>query len=231
VTYDLYFWPAGTAVDAGSAETMARRLARERVDGLRADPRVVAFRAEVLRRWPELADRIEPWHGDLGWRQAWGRTDVADRYVILTVAHGWPGIAALAIVAGAYGLDTYDPQRGQVTVPRDGAEGAGVPDVIGRVAGEVAEDGLVRALKAISADIGYRYDDLDEAALSGALDGTDAGADEEGGGWFEYPLGGEPLLTVRLARVADRDAVAVRVDGAMPLELAARVEAVIARSP
>src|SRR5438128_2647597 len=60
VTYDLYFWPAGTAADAESAEAMARRLARERVDGLRADPRVVAFRAAVLRRWPELADRIDP---------------------------------------------------------------------------------------------------------------------------------------------------------------------------
>jgi len=51
VSYDLYFWPTGVAVEPGP---LADELAEEDADGLAADERVLAFRAELLRRWPEL---------------------------------------------------------------------------------------------------------------------------------------------------------------------------------
>jgi hypothetical protein len=77
----------------------------EQADELVADQRVVAFRAELLRRWPELADMIAPWHHDLDWRQPWGCTDLADRFVGLTLPFGWKDIAELPVLAGAYGLE------------------------------------------------------------------------------------------------------------------------------
>jgi hypothetical protein len=44
---------------------------------------------------------------------------------------------------------------------------------------------VVQFLELVSHYIGYRYDDLDEAALTGALVRTD---DESTDGWFSYPL-------------------------------------------
>ncbi|MFV2104550.1 hypothetical protein [Micromonospora sp. LOL_024] len=76
MSYDLYFWPSGAAENP---RRLADRLADERADALVADERVLAFRAESLRRWPDLVDMIAPWHHDLGGRQPWGRTDLADR--------------------------------------------------------------------------------------------------------------------------------------------------------
>lgn len=68
------------------------------------DERVLAFRAELLRRWPDLMDMIAPWHHDLGWRQPWGRTDLADRFVGLTLPFRWKDTAELpaldAVLAG-----------------------------------------------------------------------------------------------------------------------------------
>ncbi|MEV0131011.1 hypothetical protein AB0H83_21430 [Dactylosporangium sp. NPDC050688] len=184
---------------------------------------MLAFRAELLRRWPELASMIAPWHQDLDWRP-YGRTDLADRFVVLTLPFGWPATAALPVVAGAFGLDVYDPQPDSLVPPRPGAPDAGVPERITRVAGWVVEDHVVQALRQISAYIDYRYDELDEAALTGALEGTN---DETADGWFEYPLAGTPALTIRLARSADGSVVMVQVDGAMDIVLAARIDTVL----
>lgn len=107
VSYDYYFWTAGTTADPGQ---LAEQLAEEEADGVRADPGVLTFRAELLRRWPELADHIEPWHEDLGWREPWGRTDLADRFVILTLSYSWNDTAELPQLARRHGLDCYDPQ-------------------------------------------------------------------------------------------------------------------------
>jgi hypothetical protein len=111
VSYDLYFWPCGAAKNPGR---LANRLGKEIVGALVPDERVVAFRAELLRRWPDLADMIAPWHHDLGWRQPWGRTDLADRFVAVTLPYSWDQTAALPALAGVYGLDCYDPQSGEL---------------------------------------------------------------------------------------------------------------------
>ncbi|GAA2382999.1 hypothetical protein [Dactylosporangium salmoneum] len=221
MSFDLYFWPSGAA---RNPRRLAGRLADERAKGLAPDARVLALRAELLRRWPELADHIAPWHHDLGWRQPWGRTDLADRFITLTLSYGWDAVTALPLVAGAYGLDVYDPQSDRLTPPRPGAADAGVPELVTRVAGRVDEDRLVPALRHFSACIGYRYDDLDEAALTGALDNT---SDERADGWFEYPLAGTPALTVRLARSPGSTAVCVQIEGVMDIVLATRIEIVL----
>lgn len=211
VSYDLYFWVTGVAEDS---QDLADRLADEDADGLEPDERVLAFRGELLRRWPELADRIAPWHEDLEWRKPWGRTDLADRFVGLTLAYGWEATSALPALAGAYGIDTYDPQTGQLTRAR-----ARDPfDEVAHVEGRVGEQHVVRVLRGISSFIGYAYDELDESALTGALDGT-----SDDGDWFEYPLAGTPTLTVQLARRAGGGSVFVRVDGGMDLVLATRI--------
>jgi hypothetical protein len=223
VSFDLYFWLAGAAKDPGR---LADRLAEERAGGLRPDERVLAFRAELLRRWPGLADMIAPWHDDLGWRQPSGRTDLADRYVMIYLPWSWEPVDALPALAGLYGLDCYDPQCGKLipSKPRPadtsvtGAAGAG------SVAGQVGEDRVVALFQYISRCIGYRYDDLDEAALTGALDDADP---ESADSWFTYPLHGAPPLLVHLAQSTGSTTVNVRVEGAMDALLAARIEAML----
>ncbi|GHJ15327.1 hypothetical protein [Micromonospora sp. AKA38] len=221
MSYDLYFWLSGAAEDP---RRLVDRLADEETDGLVADERVLAFRAELLRRWPDLADMIAPWHHDLVGRQPWGRTGLAVRFVGVTLPHGWQGISALPVLAGAYGLDSYDPQSGRLVRPGSSLEGREVRDDVAHVDGWVAEGHVVRLLRQISAYIGYSYDDLDEAALTGALDETN---DEAVDGWFEYPLAGAPMLVVRLAQAPGSAVVSVRVEGDMDLVLATRIETVL----
>jgi hypothetical protein len=173
VSYDLYFWPPGAAVEPGP---LVGELAEEEADGLAADERVLAFRAELLRRWPELTDMIAPWHRDLGRRQPWGRTDLADRFVVLTLPFGWRDAAALPVLAHAHGLDCYDSQaeellRGQPESgdgPQPAGLRAGDSSSTDRpsVRGWVNEGNVVRLMEQISTYIGYSYDDLDEAALT-----------------------------------------------------------------
>ncbi len=231
MSYDLYFWPAGAADEPGP---LAERLADEDADGLTADERVSAFRAELLRRWPELADMIAPWHHDLGWRQPWGRTDLADRFVGLTLPFRWKDTAELSVFANAYGLDCYDPQVDELLPGEPKSSGPSQPtmhavregsaDGVASVQGWVNEDNVVRLLEQVSGHIGYSYDDLDEAALTGALDGTN---DESADGWFQYPLQGSPALMVHLAQSPGSAVVSVHLEGNMDAVLAARIETLL----
>jgi len=204
VSFDLYFWPSGAT---GRPRRLANRLADGNTQGLAPDPRVVAFRAELLRRWPELDGRVAPWDEEL-----------ADRYVALHLAFGWPGISALPVLARAHQLDCYDPQVGGLAVAPAGI-GPGGATV---VEGWVHEHHVGRALRQISDYIGYRYDDLDEDALTGALDDTD----DEAGPWFDYPLAGTPALVVFLARSVGGSVVTIRVEGTMDLVLSTRIDTV-----
>lgn len=195
---------------------------------------MLAFRADLLRRWPELTDRIAPWHHDLGWRQPWGRTDLADRFVTLTLPFGWKDTAALPALAHDHGLDCYDPEadellRGQ---PESGDRpkppalppGGGPSNDRAPVQGWVNEGNVVRLMEQISTYIGYSYDGLDEAALTGVLDETD---DESSDGWFEYPLAGNPELTVHLAQSPGSANVSVRVQGDADVVLAAKIQTLL----
>jgi hypothetical protein len=70
-------------------------------------------------------------------------------------------------------------------------------DDVTQLCGWVAEQHVVRLLRQISAYVSYPFDDLDEAALTSALDDTN---DETTDRWFEYPLAGTATLLIRLAR-------------------------------
>ncbi|MEU8283953.1 hypothetical protein AB0C01_06395 [Micromonospora sp. NPDC048905] len=218
MSYDLCFWPSGAADDP---RRLADRLADEKAGGLVPDERVLAFRTELLRRWPDLADMIAPWHSDVGWRQPWGDTGLADRFVGLTLPYGWEDLSALPVLAGSFGLDSYDPQSERLVPPGSLPPHRAVRDDVAQVEGWVTEENVVRLLRQISVYVGYAYDDLDEAALVGALDDTD---DDAADGWFEYPLAGTPMLVVRLALSPGSTVVSVRVEGAMDLVLATRIE-------
>lgn len=167
---------------------------------------------------------ISPWHVDLGRRQPWGRSDLADRFVGLTLPFRWEAVDALPTLAGSHGLDCYDPQADRLVSPRPGPGAAAEPADVPYVGGWVFEDHVERLFRQVSAYIDYRYDELDEAALVGALDDTD---DESADAWFEYPLEGSPPLIVRLAQSRGSAVVSVRVEGVMDPVLAARVETVL----
>ncbi|MFI7547452.1 hypothetical protein [Actinoplanes sp. NPDC049599] len=221
MSYDLYFWPSGAA---SNPRRLAERLADEEAGDLLLDERVLSFRTELLRRWPDLADRIAPWHHDLGMRQPWSRTDLADRFVGVTLPYGWADISALPALAGAFGLDSYDPQVEQLLSTGARPRDRGVLDGVAQVGGWVSEEHVVRLLRQISTYIGYAYDDLDEAALTGALEDTN---DEAADGWFDYPLSGTPPLMILLAQSPGSAVVSVRVEGAMDLVLATRIETLL----
>ncbi|WP_204014962.1 hypothetical protein [Virgisporangium aurantiacum] len=223
MTYDLYFWPSGAADDIFR---LADQLAEEEAEDLAPDARVLTFRAELLRRWPDLADHLEPWHHDAEWITPGGRTDLADRYVLLTLPYSWHGISALPALAGWYGLDCYNPQAEQLVASRLRlqASDSGGPADITEIEGQVADNHVVRLCQQVSAFINYRYDELDEVALVGALDDTD---DQASDAWFEYPLQGAPPLTIRLAQSSDGTRVSVRIEGSMDLVLATRIESLL----
>jgi hypothetical protein len=109
VAYDLYFWKSAS----GEASEVCDRLADEDVQGVDASPDVLLFRAEVLRRWPDLADSISPWAPDLGWRLPWGREDLGAYFVSLTFLYGSDPQRLINVVALAheYSLVVYDPQN------------------------------------------------------------------------------------------------------------------------
>jgi hypothetical protein len=86
------------------------------------------------------------------------------------------------------------------------------------------EANLVRFLEHLSRYIGYAYDHLDEAALTGALEDTD---DESTDRWFSYPLAGTPPLTVHLARTDGGGVVSIHIEGDIDQILAARIETLL----
>ena len=110
VTYDLYFWKSAD----GEAGEVCNRLADEDVDGVEASPDTQRFRAELLRRWPDLADKISPWAPDLTWRQPWGREDLAAYFVSLTLPYNTDQQTLNDVLALAHerGVVVYDPQAG-----------------------------------------------------------------------------------------------------------------------
>lgn len=90
--------------------------------------------------------------------------------------------------------------------------------------GWVSEDNVIPFMQHVSRYIGYRYDDFDETALTGALAQTD---DESADGWFDYPLEGRPPVVVSLARAVGGTVVSIRVYGTIDPVLAARIETLI----
>jgi hypothetical protein len=82
------FWKAAVV---GDPTDVCDSLAEEDAGCVEPSADVLAFRRDLLLRWPDLADCISPWHTDLDWRQPWGATDLADRFVYLTLPYGWGG--------------------------------------------------------------------------------------------------------------------------------------------
>jgi hypothetical protein len=122
------------------------------------------------------------------------------------------------------GLDSYDPQSEELLLSGPRPQDWGALDGVAEVSGWVNEEHVVRLLRQISTYIGYAYDDLDEAALTGALDGTD---EEAADGWFDYPLTGTPPLLILLAQSPGSAVVSVRVEGTMDRVLATRIETLL----
>ncbi|MER7415796.1 hypothetical protein ABT346_03250 [Micromonospora peucetia] len=128
-----------------------------------------------------------------------------------------------------YSANFYDPQASELLVARPqarhesesgGDNARSAADAQPAVQGRVAEDDVVQMLKRISGYIGYAYDHLDEAALTGALDDTN---DESADAWFRYPLMGMPPLLVHLARSPGGAVVSVHIEGTMGRILTTRI--------
>lgn len=105
MSVDLCFWESG--------EGDAAELYEEAADGIdhvfATSMRVVEFRTELLRRWPDLADSVGPleYDPDLD-----APSDLS-RFVLLTI-HASKGerIPEIVDLALGCGLVGYDPQIG-----------------------------------------------------------------------------------------------------------------------
>jgi len=104
VSVDLCFWESGD----GDAEELYEDAAEGIDHTFAASTRVLEFRAELLRRWPDLADSVEPPEFD---HELEAPSDLS-RYVLVTMhASKSDRIPAMIDLALAYGLLGYDPQH------------------------------------------------------------------------------------------------------------------------
>ncbi len=90
------------------------------------------------------------------------------------------------------------------------------------VTGWIYESNLHELVQRIAAYVGYRWDDLDDDALIGALDATDADNPDT---WFEYPMVGDPPVILALAR--SNGHLHVRISGMLDPVLIARFETLL----
>jgi hypothetical protein len=88
------------------------------------------------------------------------------------------------------------------------------------VGGWVLEENVAKFLGHLAAYLQTTWDYLDDTALIGAIELTDAEADA----WFEYPINGRPPVTVRLALDPGTSVGMVHVTGDLNDTLVARVE-------
>jgi hypothetical protein len=95
---------------------------------------------------------------------------------------------------------------------------------VAEVGGWIWETNLDNLVQLVAAYVNYRWDDLDDDALVGALDATDT---DKPDAWFEYPIVGSPPVTLGLARDWDSPKYSVRITGAFDIELAARLETLL----
>jgi hypothetical protein len=103
VSVDLCFWESGD----GDVEDLYEDAAEGIDHTFGSSARVIEFRAELLQRWPDLADSVEPLDFD-------DDLDVPSdlsRYIIVTM-HASKGdrIPAMIELALSHGLTGYDPQ-------------------------------------------------------------------------------------------------------------------------
>jgi hypothetical protein len=95
---------------------------------------------------------------------------------------------------------------------------------VAEVVGWIWEPNLDNFVQLVAAYVDYRWDDLDDDALIGALDATDA---DKPDAWFEYPIVGRPPVTLALARNRGSAVLSVRITGAFDIVLAARLETLL----
>jgi len=104
VSVDLCFRESGD----GDAEDLYEDAAEGIDHTFAVSTRVLEFRAELLRRWPDLADSVGPPEFDY----ELGVPSDLSRYVLVTMHASKSGrIPAMISLALAYGLAGYDPQH------------------------------------------------------------------------------------------------------------------------
>jgi hypothetical protein len=95
---------------------------------------------------------------------------------------------------------------------------------VAEVGGLIWATNLDKVIQLVAAYVNYRWDDLDDDALVGALDATDA---DKPDAWFEYPIVGRPPVTLALARDWGSAKLGVRITGAFDIVLAARLDTLL----
>ncbi|WP_405064131.1 hypothetical protein OG474_21455 [Kribbella sp. NBC_01505] len=90
-----------------------------------------------------------------------------------------------------------------------------------QVGGWVDQGNIERLLEFLAGCVGYDFGALDWGAVETALRYTDS---ERADGWYDYPVLGDPALTVRVANELDAGLVMVRVEGELDDVLVGRIE-------
>lgn len=100
----------------------------------------------------------------------------------------------------------------------------GIITFVATVCGWIRESNLHELVQRIAAYVNYRWDHLDDDALIGTLDPTDADNPDT---WFEYPIAGDPPVILALACELGTDQLDVCITGTLDPVLTARFETLL----
>ena len=121
----MCFWSTSTA----DADDTHARLLHDDVSTVTPDPAVAEFRREILARWPELGEMVEPWSPELG-DPVTGPEGLESHYLLLNLS--WdldPDVVGQVCSRGAErGLVVNDPESEEEEEPPE-------PGFFGRLLG------------------------------------------------------------------------------------------------
>lgn len=121
----MCFWSSSTA----DADETHARLLDDDVSTVTPDPAVAELRREILTRWPELGEAVEPWSPDLG-EPVTGPEGLESHYLLLNLS--WdsaPDVVEQINARGAaLGLVVHDPENEEEEEPPE-------PGFFGRLLG------------------------------------------------------------------------------------------------
>ncbi|EOD70589.1 hypothetical protein H480_00300 [Amycolatopsis vancoresmycina DSM 44592] len=94
-----------------------------------------------------------------------------------------------------------------------------------QVCGWIFQDNLAKVVEYLAGLVGYSWDELDDGALEAGIPNTEVDLPPDT--WFEYPVAGAVVLTLRIARDHDGGIFSMIIDGEIDEVLAARIETLL----
>jgi hypothetical protein len=111
LSIDICFWESG----ADPANELYDAACEGDHDPFVSSGHVLEFRDEIVARWPEIEDCLEPFH----FNPDLDEQEDLSRYILITLPYSKTDlISSLRELALSYGLEGFDPTIGQAITAR-----------------------------------------------------------------------------------------------------------------